>query len=201
MANLQNSDQVCLVSSDGKPYKMAFSDFRTSLDTYYPNVSNNNTYTGTSTFNGLVTYGADSGQILTATATLTAATIVGNTAGTLGHASGVTVVPAPGAGKTIQFISAVLIYDFATAAYTAGDDTMILLYPGFNTLSGAITKASLLGAAGDKIVALYPLTTAGVPMVVNTGLALAITTAFTQPGTAAGVCRVSVNYRILTTNL
>lgn len=160
----------------------------------------NNVYDGTSTFNGAVTYGDASGQILTATATLTATTIVGVAAGDIGHADGAVLIAAPGSGKAIQFISATIVYDFATAAYTGGGDDCAIIFPGFNAVSGTITSANLLGAAGDKIVSLMPLAATGTPMVVNTGLNFA-GTAWTNPGTAAGVLRFVINYRILTTNL
>lgn len=201
MASLQNSDQVTITSQDGTSYKMAFSDFRNSLDTYYSNIANNNTFTGGQTFNGTVTYGASSGQVLTATTTLTATEIVGTTAGDLGHANGATLIADPASSLTIQFIGAILVYDFATAAYTGGGNDLVICYgSGGTTLSGATTSANLLGAAGDKIVSVYPLTTAGVPMVVGTGISIK-STAWTQPGTAAGVLRCTVYYRLLTTGL
>lgn len=159
-----------------------------------------NTHSGTETFNGPVTMGADSGQILTATKTLTAAEIVGVAAGDIGHADGAILVAAPGAGKAIQFISAILIYDFLTAAYTGGADDSAIIYPGFNAVSGVITDSELITSAGDEMISLLALSAAGIPMVTNVGLNLK-GTAFTNPGTAAGVLRCTINYRIITTGL
>jgi hypothetical protein len=141
---------------------------------------------------------ASTGQILTVVTTLTATEIVGNAAGDLGHANGATIVTAPTSAYTIEFISAVLFYDFATAAYTGGgDDLVVCIGSGGATLSGAATSASLLGAAGDKIVMLTPLSTAGIALSVGTGLSLK-STAWTNPGTAAGQLRCHVSYRIHT---
>ena len=143
----------------------------------------------------------NTGQLLTATATLTATQIVGTNAGDLGHADGAIIVAAPGAGYVMEFISAVLIYDFDTAAYTGGgNDLIVQSSSGAVALSGATTAANLLGAAGDKIVQVNPLSTAGIVKTANTGINLK-STAWTQPGTAAGVLRVHVQYRIHTTNL
>ena len=144
---------------------------------------------------------ANTGQLLTATATLTATQIVGTNAGDLGHADGAVIVAAPGAGYVMEFISAVLIYDYSTAAYTGGgNDLVFQSSSGAVALSGATTAANLLGAAGDKIVQVNPLSTAGIVKTANTGINLK-STAWTQPGTAAGVLRVHVQYRIHTTNL
>ena len=145
---------------------------------------------------------ANSGQELTVLTTLTAATIVGTTAGTLGHASGVNLVAAPSSAYALVFVRAVAIYDFATAAYTGGgNDTSIRLGSGGAAITGVVTSANLLGAAGDKIVRFEPLATAALPVSVGVAISINSTTAFTQPGTAAGVCRIYTTYRAVTTGL
>lgn len=145
---------------------------------------------------------AGSGQEFTVLTTLTATEIVGTAAGDLGHASGATLVAAPGAGFALQFIRAIAIYDFATAAYTGGgDDTSIRLGSGGAAITGIVTSANLLGAAGDKIVRFEPLAAAALPVSVNVAISLVSTTAWTQPGTAAGVLRVYTTYRVITTGL
>jgi hypothetical protein len=142
---------------------------------------------------------ADVGKVKTVKVTLTATEIVGNAAGDIGHASGATLVAAPGAGYAIEFISALFVYDFATAAYTGGGDDVVVEYTGSTNVTSAITSANLLGAAGDKILRLGAIATEVAPLV-NTGLSLS-GTAYTQPGTAAGVLRCYITYRVLTTNL
>lgn len=141
------------------------------------------------------------GQILTSITTLTATQIVGTNAGDLGHADGAIIVAAPGAGYVMEFISAVLIYDFSVAAYTGGgNDLVFQSSTGAVALSGATTAANLLGAAGNKIVQVNPLSTAGIVKTANTGINLK-STAWTQPGNAAGVLRVHTQYRIHTIGL
>ena len=145
---------------------------------------------------------ASSGQEITVLTTLTAATIVGTTAGTLGHASGVNLVAAPSSAYALVFVRAVAIYDFATAAYTGGgNDTSIRLGSGGAAITGVVTSANLLGAAGDKIVRFEPLATAALPVSVGVAISINSTTAWTQPGTAAGVCRIYTTYRVVTTGL
>jgi len=133
--------------------------------------------------------------------TLTATEIVGTAAGDIGHASGATLVTAPSSDYTLEFVSAVAIYDFNTAAYTGGaNDLVVAIGSGGAAISGVCTTANLLGAAGDKIVYFQPLSTVAVPMTVGTAISLR-GTAFTQPGTAAGVLRVYTTYRKIATGL
>lgn len=139
--------------------------------------------------------------IITEQVTLTATEIVGSAAGDLGHANGAALIAGVSSAYAMEFVSALLIYDFATAAYTGGgDDLVICISGGGATLSGATTSANLLGAAGDKVVMVYPLTTAGVALSVGTGISIK-STAWTQPGTADGVLRCQVSYRLHKTGL
>jgi len=136
-----------------------------------------------------------------ASTTLTATEIVGTAAGDVGHASGATLVAAPGAGYALEFVSAVLIYDYDTAAYTGGgDDNVIQNGSTATALSAAIAGADLLEAAGDKIVQVNALAATDQALVENMPLSLK-GTALTQPGTAAGVLRCHVAYRVHTTGL
>ena len=140
--------------------------------------------------------------VRTAEVTLTATEIVGTAAGDLGHASGATIVPAPGAGFVLQFLGATLIYDFDTAAYTGGgNDTFAQNGASAVALSTVIAAADLLLAAGDKIVQIAPLSASDQALTANVPLTLKSTTAWTQPGTAAGVLRVKYYYRIIATEL
>jgi hypothetical protein len=137
----------------------------------------------------------------TASVTLTATQIVGTSAGDIGHAAGATLVAAPGAGYVLEFVSAVLIYDFDTAAYTGGgDDTVIQDGDGGVAMTTAIAGADLLEAAGDKIVHVTALSASDQALTANKPLTLQ-GTALTQPGTAAGVLRCHVTYKVHTTGL
>ena len=137
--------------------------------------------------------------IQTAEVELSATEIVGTDAGDLGHSAGAVLVAAPGAGYTLEFISAVLIYDYDTAAYTGGGADLAVRQ-GTTAVSSAIASADLLGAAADKIVLASALSAADIALTENSTLNLA-STAWTQPGTAAGVLRVKVAYRVIATGL
>lgn len=132
------------------------------------------------------------------TGVISAARIISVAAGDLGHAAGVEIIPAQGAGTVVELLAALLFYDFATAAFTAGGN-ITANYTGGAALTGLVSAANSLAAAGDKPVLLPPLATVGVPLLVNTGVSLVSTVAFTNPGTAAGVCRWAAYYRVHTT--
>lgn len=153
------------------------------------------------TASGGISKGTANVTEFTVLTTLTATEIVGTAAGDIGHASGATLVAAPTSDYTLEFVSAVAIYDYSTAAYTGGaNDLVVAIGSGGAAISGVCSTANLLGAAGDKIVYFVPLATAAVPMSVGTGISLR-GTAYTNPGTAAGVLRVYTTYRVITTGL
>lgn len=133
--------------------------------------------------------------------TIPAADIVDTTAGKFGHAAGQEIVAAPGAGKVIEFLSAVVVYDQAVKAYTGGGDVTVN-YSGGDPVSNTLVKTEFAAHNGDTVNALTALDTAnGIPLPVNTGLSLVAAAAFTQPDTAAGVVRVRVSYRVHATGL
>lgn len=131
---------------------------------------------------------------------ISAADIVATAAGKLGHSAGVVLVADPGATKVVELISAVLIYDYAVAGYTDGGNLTININGGA-ALTGLVSAANSLGATADKIVQFVPLSTAANALTANKGLNLVSSAAFTQPGTAAGVVRVKVAYRVHTHGL
>lgn len=131
----------------------------------------------------------DSSVIQTVEVELTATEIVGTSAGDLGHAAGAVLVAAE-ADVVHEFISAVLVYEFDTAAYTGGGDDLVIRQ-GTTAVGAAITSANLLGAAGDKV---YQSTAIAAALTANSTLNIK-STAWTQPGTAAGVLRVRLTYR------
>jgi len=128
--------------------------------------------------------------------TLTKAEIVGTAAGDIGHAAGAVLVAAPGAGKTLEFVSAVLSYKFATAAYTGGGDDCVIRQ-GTTVMSAPIAKADLLGSPTSDIAYVNALSAADIKLTANSTLNLA-GTAFTDPGTAAGTLDVFITYRVHT---
>lgn len=115
--------------------------------------------------------------------TISSDDIVGTAAGDLGHANGVPLVAAPGSGLALEFVSATLIYDFDTAAYTggAGDDLVIRI--GSTSVSPAVATADLITAAADQIVHLRALAAADYDLPANAAINLK-STAVTNPGVA-----------------
>jgi len=137
--------------------------------------------------------------------TLTATEIVGSDAGDIGHADGAILVAAPASGTVLQFVSAILIYDYASAAYTGGGNDLVINIGSTGAQLAVVkTMASsfLLGAAGDKMYTPYVEYSGGVGLPVSAGGALSLkSTAWTQPSTAAGVLRCYVTYNVITTGL
>ena len=137
------------------------------------------------------------GVLRTATVTLTAAEIVGTAAGDIGHSAGAILVAAPGAGKALEFVSAVLSYTYATAAYTGGGDDCVIRQ-GTTAVSAAIAKADLLADTADDIAYVNALSAADIKLTANSTLNFFAGTAFTQPGTAAGTLKIFITYRVHT---
>lgn len=143
-----------------------------------------------------------SNLVKVATGEISAADIVATDAGKLGHANGYPLLAAVGSGYVPEFIACALFYDFDTAAYTAGGNTTVNLSGGGAAQSDPVSAANCLGAAADKLVLLRPPTaSAGVAMVDNAGLNLVAAVAFTDPGTAVGVLRYALMYRVHATGL
>ena len=136
-----------------------------------------------------------------ATGKIVSADITATTAGALGHANGYILVPAPGAGKVLEFTSAVLINEYDTAAYTAGGNTTINIGAGGAALSGLVSNANFIQATADKIIQLLPLDATFLTLTENTSLNLVSASAPTNPGTAAGEFHYKVSYRIHNTLL
>jgi hypothetical protein len=129
---------------------------------------------------------------------ITSANITGTSAGQLGHANGVVLVATPGANVALQIEAFSAYYAFATAAYTGGgDDVSVRWGAGGAAITGVTTKANLLGASGNKAVYFSPLSAAATPIVSNASINLVATTAYTQPGTAAGVLNWEIWYRTM----
>jgi hypothetical protein len=104
------------------------------------------------------------------------------------------------AGKVVEFLGAALFCDFDTAAYTDGGDVSIIEEDG-SDVSTVAAAADSFGSATDESNILKPLAASYQPV---PGKGLMITNgtgAFTDPGTAAGVGRVKVAYRVHTTGL
>lgn len=133
--------------------------------------------------------------------TITSGDITGTGVGQFGHANGYPIVPGQGAAAVVELIAVMFVYDFDTAAYTLGGNITANRSAGAGALTGLISAANSVGAAGDRTVLLYPLTTAGINLTLNEGVNLVSAAAFTQPGTAAGVIRYVATARVHATGL
>src|SRR3990167_7915880 len=133
--------------------------------------------------------------------TISSADITATTAGALGHANGYELVPAYGAGKVVELVSAVFAMEFDTAAYTDGGNTTVNIGSGGAALTGLVSNANFIQAAADKIIQFVQLAATFNELTANTGLNLVSASAPTNPGTAAGIINFRVVYRIHSTNL
>lgn len=132
--------------------------------------------------------------------TISAADIIATTAGKFGHANGVELAAAPGADVGLELVMLIAAFDRATAAYTAGGNITVNATAGA-ALTGLVSAANSLGAAGDKVAIFRPLAAAAEVVAPNTGISLVSSAAFTNPGTAAGVIRWQAIYRLHTLGL
>lgn len=139
-------------------------------------------------------------NLKTVLATLTATEIVGTSTGDIGHSAGAILVPAAGTGYIHEFVSALIVYDYGTAAYTDGANDLVIRVGTVNQCA-AITTATLLGGTADAILAVNKLATNTVETGSAAGTINLYGTAYTQPGDAAGVLRIYVTYRTYPTGL
>jgi hypothetical protein len=136
--------------------------------------------------------------LYTKAVTLTATQIVGTAAGDIGHADGAIIIAAPAAAYVLEFVSAVLIYNYSGAAYTGGADDAVFRV-GANTASSALDLSEEFTHVGDTINRVGALSTS-VPLAIGGTINL-YGTALTDPGGATGTLTVHVNYRIHETGL
>lgn len=151
------------------------------------------------TASGGISQGTSNVTEFTVLTTLTADQIVGTSAGDIGHSGGAILVAAPSSSYALEFVSAVLVFDYAAAAYTGGNNDAVIRV-GTVAHTAALTDANYIKATGDKVYVVRALNTAELSLPVGSSINLA-GTAFTQPGTAAGVLRVYTTYRVITTGL
>lgn len=111
-----------------------------------------------------------------------------------------TLVAAPGAGRVLEFISAVFIYDYAAAFTESADNIVIRETDGSGTVvSLTLETTGLLDATADKMSTIKPLATdvlalANKPLVLhNTGDG--------EFGGTGSPCRVKIAYKVHKTGL
>lgn len=111
-----------------------------------------------------------------------------------------TLVPAPGPGYVHEFISAILILDYVSAAYATNGDLTVKNETGAS-LSNTVLLANLLAATADKMVQLQALDTADAGVVLAEDEAIQLTCATGDPVTGDSPLRVKVVYRTHETGL
>ena len=135
---------------------------------------------------------------ITTRVTIDSTNIAGSDVGDIGHSAGAILVAAPTSDYTLEFVSAVIFYDYSGAAFAGGGDDLVVQL-GTVSQSGVVAAADLLTASGDKITMLTPLSAADLPMTVGTTLNLQGTAYTNDAGTATGSLRVHITYRRHTT--
>lgn len=126
--------------------------------------------------------------------TQTAAQMIATTAGSLSHAQGLIVVPAAPTGFVNVLHRAIVSYTFATAAFTGGGNTTFNIGLGGAALTGLIATTTLWQNASSIIQEFVPLSTVAFPVTTATSINLVTASAITNPGTAAGTCKVYAWY-------
>jgi len=135
------------------------------------------------------------GDTQVASGSISSANITGTSAGQLGHANGVVLVPAAAAGFVNQLISGVFSMVFSVAAYTGGGNVSVNISGGGAALTGVVAAAAFITVGSSTIVELVPLAATKNVYTSANGLALVSASAPTQPGTAAGIINWTVAYR------
>jgi hypothetical protein len=109
------------------------------------------------------------------------------------------IAPAPGAGKALELISAVLIVDYVGAPYTAGVLEIRYTDGTGTVLSTQITFAEFLDKEADTVLGVQALQ-ANVALTANAAIVL---DGSTLPASAAGASPITVicNYRVIETGL
>lgn len=104
------------------------------------------------------------------------------------------LVEAPGAGRVIELMSAVLFLDYNSATYDTNTSLTIQTITGNTALSGAVTAANFLHKTEDTYTIMQVLSTAaGIVTNVNDGIELV---AIGIPATGNSPMKIKVMYRI-----
>lgn len=115
------------------------------------------------------------------------------------NASPKLLIPAQGPNKVIEFLSALLILDFATAAYALNGTLQVQTVTGNAVVSDLVLLASFLDAAADRVTVVQALSAEVVDLDINEGLELFMPTG--ETGTGDSPIKVRVSYRVHDTGL
>jgi hypothetical protein len=114
------------------------------------------------------------------------------------RATPVALVPAPGAGKVLQFLGATVIYDYATA-YTESAANLVIENNTGTDMSEILEATGFMDATADAMRHMVPAIL-GPVMLANEGLYLKNNGAG-EYGSGTSVLRVKVLYAVHTTGL
>lgn len=81
------------------------------------------------------------------------------------------LVAAPGAGRAIELVSAVLHLDYGTATYTGNGTLTIRTASSDSVLSGTLAAAEFLHSTADKVAVMIPVST-GIGLDINEAIEL-----------------------------
>ena len=121
--------------------------------------------------------------------------IVGTDKGSIGHPEGALLLESPGEDTVLELISAVLIYNFKDAAYTGGEDNVVIK-SGISEISGPTASKDLVCAEEDSILLITPMASFGAPLIAGKGLRLC-GTPYKNLDEASGEITGYISYRII----
>ena len=105
------------------------------------------------------------------------------------------LVAAPGAGKVLEFISAVIFLDYGTTVYTGGGN-LTILYNSGSAVSDLVANSELINENEDTYENIGALAgAANQSLDVNTALELTVANADHAAG-GGGTLKVAISYRI-----
>ena len=114
------------------------------------------------------------------------------------NATPVEVVPSPGSGYVVEFISAVCILDYNTATYASNGVMSFQYGGGGTTVSDSVAAAAFLHQADDCIEVVQALS-AEVELTANKGIEVTVATGEVDTGNSP--IRIKVAYRVHETGL
>ncbi len=120
------------------------------------------------------------------------------------RATPITLVAAPGAGKVIEFLSAVLILDATATAFTESDDNMAIKYNNGSgvAVSDTIEATGFIDQTADTMTRAVPVKDAIVAASAAANKALVLhNTGDGEYGTGTGTLKVKISFRVWDTDL